>query len=92
MLDSLEGICPGQVGSNIQLLSFPLVTGQPPGDGGDAGAAGVGAGGTDVWRGMYGPLGLAWPQRQAELAEQLVQAHGQTSPAPSTALRLPPRQ
>jgi hypothetical protein len=26
MLDSLEGICPGQAGSNIQLLPFPLVT------------------------------------------------------------------
>jgi hypothetical protein len=23
---------------------------------------------------MYGPLGLAWLQRQAELAEQLIQA------------------
>jgi hypothetical protein len=29
---------------------------------------------------MYGLLGLAWLQRQAELAEQLVQARGQTFP------------
>jgi hypothetical protein len=26
---------------------------------------------------MYGPLGLAWLQRQAEIAEQLIRARGQ---------------
>jgi hypothetical protein len=26
---------------------------------------------------MYGPLGLAWLQRQAEVAEQLLRARGQ---------------
>jgi hypothetical protein len=31
---------------------------------------------------MYGPLGLAWLQRQAELAEQLIRARSQTPPAP----------
>jgi hypothetical protein len=30
---------------------------------------------------MYGPLGLAWLQRQAEIAEQLISARGQTPPA-----------
>jgi hypothetical protein len=31
---------------------------------------------------MYGPLGLAWLQRQAEIAEQLIRARGQPSSAP----------
>jgi hypothetical protein len=31
---------------------------------------------------MYGPLGLAWLQRQADIAEQLIRARGQP-PAPS---------
>jgi hypothetical protein len=31
---------------------------------------------------MYGPLGLAWLQRQAEIAQQLIRAHSQTPPAP----------
>jgi hypothetical protein len=29
---------------------------------------------------MYGPLGLAWLQRQAEIAEQLIRARGQRPP------------
>ena len=28
---------------------------------------------------MYGPLGLAWLQRQADIAEQLIRARGQPS-------------
>jgi hypothetical protein len=32
---------------------------------------------------MYGPLGLAWLQRQAELAEQLIRACGRPPPLPS---------
>jgi hypothetical protein len=31
---------------------------------------------------MYGPLGLAWLQRQAELAEQLIRTRRQPPPAP----------
>lgn len=31
---------------------------------------------------MYGPLGLAWLQRQVEIAEQLIRARGQTPSAP----------
>jgi hypothetical protein len=27
---------------------------------------------------MYGPLGLAWLQRQAEIAEQLIRSRGET--------------
>jgi len=27
---------------------------------------------------MFGPLGLAWLQRQAEIAEQLIHARGQS--------------
>jgi hypothetical protein len=30
---------------------------------------------------MYGPLGLAWLQRQADIAEQLIRARGQAPPA-----------
>jgi hypothetical protein len=30
---------------------------------------------------MYGPLGLAWLQRQAEIAEQLIRARGHAPPA-----------
>jgi hypothetical protein len=30
---------------------------------------------------MYGPLGLAWLQRQADIAEQLLRARGQPPPA-----------
>jgi hypothetical protein len=30
---------------------------------------------------MYGPLGLAWLQRQAELAEQLIRSRGPGPPA-----------
>jgi hypothetical protein len=30
---------------------------------------------------MYGPLGLAWLQRQAEIAEQLIRARGQPPPS-----------
>jgi hypothetical protein len=29
---------------------------------------------------MYGPLGLAWLQRQAEIAEQLIRARGNHPP------------
>jgi hypothetical protein len=31
---------------------------------------------------MYGPLGLAWLQRQADIAEQLIRERGQPPPAP----------
>jgi hypothetical protein len=31
---------------------------------------------------MYGPLGLAWLQRQADIAEQLIRARGQPPPTP----------
>jgi hypothetical protein len=31
---------------------------------------------------MYGPLGLAWLQRQADIAEQLIRARGQPPRAP----------
>jgi hypothetical protein len=30
---------------------------------------------------MYGPLGLAWLQRQADIAEELIRARGQAPPA-----------
>jgi hypothetical protein len=30
---------------------------------------------------MYGPLGLAWLQRQADIADQLIRARGQPSPS-----------
>ena len=32
---------------------------------------------------MYGPLGLAWLQRQANIAEQLLRARGQPLPDPT---------
>jgi hypothetical protein len=31
---------------------------------------------------MYGPLGLAWLGRQADIAEQLIRTRGQPPPAP----------
>jgi hypothetical protein len=31
---------------------------------------------------MYGPLGLAWLQRQADIADQLIRERGQQPPAP----------
>jgi hypothetical protein len=31
---------------------------------------------------MYGPLGLAWLQRQADIAEQLIRVRGRPPPAP----------
>jgi hypothetical protein len=53
-------------------------TGQPRGDHGDARAVGAeGAGGADVWA-----AGLAWLQRQADIAEQLIRARGQAPPVP----------
>jgi len=33
-----------------------------------------------VLRQPYGPLGLAWLQRQADIAEQLIRARAQASP------------
>jgi hypothetical protein len=31
---------------------------------------------------MYGPLGLAWLQRQADIADQLIRAREQQAPIP----------
>ena len=49
---------------------------QPPGSRRDGGRLERG----EPMQRMYGPLGLAWLQRQAEIAEQLIRARTQTSP------------